>query len=205
MKLSSLALAALLSSSFLVADDNPVQQVKDFAKTVGGIEAPSCISCSSINRSVVTIQKINSKTREITFKNNEGKLTVYKAPASMKNFKQLKVGDQVTTTVTIETDIQVTRGALETKARVVKESLSKARLGLKPGVKFKKEVVNQAKVIDLDYTTKSVTLESMHGKLTITPHNIEHFRILRVGDIVDAITDKTIEINVTEPAVPLKQ
>lgn len=204
MTFYSIALTSLLVSSYLIADDDPVKQVKEFAKTIGGIEAPSCISCSSINQSIVTIQKINPKTREITFKNTDGKSTLYNAPAGMKNFNQLKIGDKVTTIVTISTDIQVTRGALENKSRVIKESLEKARQGMKPGVKFKKEVVDQAKVIDLDYTTKSVTLESMHGKLTITPNNIEHFRILRVGDIVDAITNKTIEINVTEPTISPK-
>lgn len=204
MKLFSVILTPILAASLALASDDPTKQVKEFTKTVAGIEAPSCITCSSITQSVVTIHKINKKTRDITFKNDKGEFTVYKAPMSMKNFNQLKVGDKVTTTVTIDTDIQVTRGALESKTRIVKESLTKARLGMKPGVKFKKEVVNQAKVVDLDYTTKSVTLESMHGKLTITPKNIEHFRILRVGDIVDAITDKTIEINVTEPTSSAK-
>lgn len=203
MKLASIALSTLLISSFALAQNDPTAQVNEFAKTVGGIEAPSCINCSSIIQSMATVEKINKKTREITFKNESGKRSIFKAPTDVRNFNQLKVGDIVTTTVTTFTDIQVTRGALETKSRVIKESLSKARLGSKPGVKMKKVVVDQAKIIDLDYKTKSVTLESMHGMLTITPHNPEHFRILRVGDIVDAITERTVEINTTAPAKAL--
>lgn len=199
MKLSHTALFVTLLGSALFANTDTTQNIAEFTKNVGGIEAPSCITCSSVTSTTATVQKINKKTREITFKNEAGNVSVFKAPSEVRNFDQLKVGDVAIMTITVDADIQVTRGARETKIRTTKESLTKARLGLKPGVKFKKETVDQAKIVDLDYKTKSVTLESMHGMLTITPRNVEHFRILRVGDIVDAISSKTVEINVVAP------
>ena len=199
MKLVHTALFATLLGSTLFANTDTPQNIADFTKKVGGIEAPSCVTCSSITSTTATVQKINKKTREITFKNEAGNISVFKAPQEVQNFDQLKVGDVAIMTITIDADIQVTRGALETKTRTIKESLTKARLGSKPGVKLKKLTVDQAKIIDLDYKTKSVTLESMHGILTITPRDVEQFRMLRVGDIVDAISSKTVEINVVAP------
>jgi hypothetical protein len=199
MKLSHVALFMTLLGSTLFATTDSTQNITDFTKKVGGIEAPACITCSSVTTTTATVQKINKKTRDITFKNEAGNISVFNAPQEVRNFDQLKVGDVAIMTITTDADIQVTRGALETKTRVVKESLTKARLGAKPGVKFKKESVDQAKIVDVDYTTKSVTLESMHGMLTITPKNIDYFHTLRVGDIVDAISSKTVEINVVAP------
>ncbi len=199
MKLIHTALFVTLLGSTLFASTDPTQNITDFTKKVGGIEAPACINCSSATSTTATIQKINKKTRDITFKNEAGNITIFKAPQEVRNFDQLKVGDMAIMTITVDADIQVTRGALETKTRTIKESLTKASLGSKPGVKFKKVTVDQAKIIDLDYKTKSVTLESMHGTLTITPRDLENFRILRVGDIVDAISSKTVEINVVTP------
>lgn len=201
MKTTLLALSVALITSSLLANTDTTQQVTDFAKKVGGIEAPSCVNCSSITQSTATILKINKKTRAITFKNDAGKESVFTAPVEVRNFNQLKVGDIVTTTITIDTDIQVTKGALEEKTRTIKESIIKSKLGAKPGVKMKKVTVDQAKITDLNYKTKSVTLESMHGLLTITPRNPDHFRTLHVGDIVDAISSKSVEINVTAPKI----
>lgn len=202
-KLYPVLLLTLISTTLLASSD-PVQQVNDFAKQVGGIEAPACINCNSVKHAIATVLKINKKTRVITFKNEAGKVTDYKAPPSVRNFDQIKVGDVVTIIVTTDTDIQVTKGALETKMRTIKESLTKARLGSKPGVKLKKEVINQAKIVDKDYTSKAITLESMHGQITIIPKDVEHFRLLRVGDIVDSISNETVEINITAPAAPTK-
>lgn len=200
MKLAHTALFLALLGSTLYANNTDVtQNITGFTKNVGGIEAPACISCSSVTSTTATVQKINKKTREITFKNEAGNVSIFKAPQEMQNFNQLKVGDVAIMTITTDADIQVTRGARETKIRTVKESLTKAKLGSKPGVKLSKVTVDQAKIADLDYQTKSVTLESMHGMLTITPHDVEQFRTLRVGDIVDAISSKTVEINVVPP------
>jgi len=199
MKLAHTALFVALLGSTLFANTDTAKDVTDFAKKIGGIEAPECITCSSITSTTATVQKINKKTREITFKNDVGNISVFKAPAEVQNFDQLKVGDVAIMTITVDADIQVTRGALETKTRTIKESLTKARLGSKPGVKLKNVTVDQAKIIDLDYKTKSVTLESMHGILTITPRDPENFRTLRVGDIVNAISSKTVDINVVAP------
>ena len=204
MKLARTALFATLLGSALFANTNTSQSITDFTKKVGEIEAPACITCASITSTTATVQKINKKTREITFKNEVGNVSVFKAPQEVQNFDQLKIGDVAIMTITIDADIQVTRGALETKTRTIKESLTRAKLGSKPGVKLKNVTVDQAKIIDLDYTTKSVTLESMHGMLTITPRDIEQFRILRVGDIVDAISSKTVEINVVSPLASVK-
>lgn len=196
MNITHLTVSIALIASSLFANTDAVQEVNNSAKSVSGIETPSCVSCSSITSSTARIQKINKKTRDITFKNERGELSVFKVPAEVKNFTQLKVGDIVTTTITIDANIQVTKGAREAKSRIIKESLSKAKFGSKPDIKMKKVTVDQAKIIDLDYKTKSVTLESMHGILTITPHNVDHFRTLRVGDIVDAISIKTVEITI---------
>lgn len=199
MKAIPIILSIALITTVLTASDDTAQQVTKFAKLVGGAEAPSCINCSSITKTTTTVQKINKKTRLITFRNESGKMSEFQAPIEVRNFDQIKVGDTVTVIITTDTDIQVTKGALEEKSRTVTESLSKARLGSKPGVKLKKITVDQAKISDIDYQTRSLTLESMHGSLTITPQNPDHFRILRVGDIVDAISTKTVEINVTSP------
>jgi hypothetical protein len=199
MKLSHTALFIALLGSTLFANSDRTQNITDFTKKVGGIESPTCITCSSVTSTTATVQKIDKKTREITFKNEAGNVTIFKAPPDVKNFNQLNVGDVAVMTITVDADIQVTRGALETKTRTIKESLTKAKLGSKPGVKLHTVTVDQAKIIDLDYKTKSVTLESMHGMLTITPRDVEQFRILRVGDIVDAISSKTVEINVVDP------
>ena len=203
MKLLSIATSLLLANSLLFAADDAAKKMTDFAKQVGGIEAPSCVTCSAENISIATVQKINKKTRAVTLKNQQGKISTITAPQEVRNFDQIKVGDIVTVCLKTNTDVVVTRGALETCRRTVNESMTRAKLGEKPARKYTKTTTNQAKVADLEFKTKTVTLESMHGTVKIVAENPEHFNTLRVGDIVDAISSQTVEINVTAPATRL--
>ena len=166
---------------------------------MGGVDAPACVTCTSEMTSISTVQKINKKTRAITLKNEQGKISTITAPQEVRNFDQIKIGDIVTVCLKTNTDVVVTRGALETCRRTVNESMTRAKLGEKPARKYTKTTTNQAKVTDLEFKTKTVTLESMHGMVKIIAQNPEHFNTLRVGDIVDAISSQTIEINVAAP------
>lgn len=203
MKLLSLAASLLLTSTLLFSAEDTAKKMTDFARQVGGIQAPTCVTCASETISTVTVQKINKKTRAITFKNEQGKVSTFVAPQEVQNFNQIKVGDIVTIRLSTNTDVVVTRGALETQTRTVQESMTRAKLGDKPARKLTRTTTDQAKVADLDFKTKTVTLESMHGTVKIIAQNAEHFNTLRVGDIVNAISSKSIEINVTTPSKSL--
>lgn len=199
MKLLSIATSLLLANSLVFGAEDTAKKMTNFAKQVGGIEAPTCVTCTSETTSISTVQKINKKTRALTLKNEHGKISTITAPQEVRNFDQIKVGDIVTVCLKTNTDVVVTRGALETCRRTVNESMTRAKLGEKPARKYTKTTTNQAKVTDLEFKTKAVTLESMHGTVKIIAQNPEHFNTLRVGDIVDAISGQSIEINVTAP------
>lgn len=203
MKLLSLTLSSLLLCINLQAEADISQKVSDFAKKIASVEGPSCVNCTSSTLTVSTVEKINKKNRLITLKNDAGKKHTFTAPEEVRNFNQINVGDIVTVKTSVDTDIVVTRGALEERTRTVKETMTRSKLGEKPNTKLKKTTVDQAKVIDLEFKTQTVTLESMHGIFKMVAKNPEHYKTLRVGDIVDAISSKTIEINVTTPAKKL--
>jgi hypothetical protein len=199
MKLKPIALLLTLAGSVLFADTNVAQNITKMASQISGTEEHPCATCSSETLTTSMVQQINKKTRAITIKDEAGKINTFTAPAEVRNFNQIKVGDIITVKIASNIDIQVTRGALEGMGHSVKEDMTRAKLGDKPHTKLTKTTVDKAKVIDLDYKTKSVALESMHGIIKVTPNTPEQFRALRVGDIADVISSKTVEISVSAP------
>jgi Cu/Ag efflux protein CusF len=155
---------------------------------------------SETKETKATVQKIDKDTREVTLKKEDGTEVTIKAPESVRNFDQIKVGDIVTAKYSVSIALSV-RKSDEPPSATGRESISRAPLGEKPAAASKKTVEITAEIKKIDRDTREVTLVGPRGNTRVVkvPEDIKKFDDLKEGDQVVVTATESIAISVSEP------
>jgi Cu/Ag efflux protein CusF len=147
-----------------------------------------------------TVQKIDKDTREVTLKKEDGKVVTIKAPETVRNFDQIKVGDIVTAKYSVSVALAI-RKSDEPPSATGRESVSRAPLGEKPAAESRKTIQISAEVKDIDRDKREVTLAGPEGntKVVKVPEDMKKFDDLKEGDHVVVTATESIAISVSEP------
>jgi hypothetical protein len=146
------------------------------------------------------VKAINKKKREVTLQSADGKIAKVKCGPEVRNFKQIRVGDEVKTTLLESIELLVTEKEQPAAERVTE--VDRAPLGSKPNIEVVDAVEVSASIVDIDYQTREVTLKGPEGrvlKMTAGPE-IEHLEQIKVGDFVVARLTRAVSIEVSKPA-----
>ena len=130
----------------------------------------------------------------------DGKVAKIKCGPEVRNFAQIRVGDEVKTSLLETVELFVT-GNNEPAAERVTE-VARAPLGSKPGFAAIDAVEVKASVVAINYQTRKVTLKGPEGKIinVTAGHEVKRLNEVKVGDSVVARLTRAVSIEVSKPA-----
>ena len=148
-----------------------------------------------------TITAIDPTTRAVTLKGPQGRELTITAGPEVKNFAQMKVGDQVNAEYVEALTLELKKGGKAIVARTEETAVaSPAKAGDKPAGTAARQVKVTADVIAVDPSTQTVTLKGPKQTVDLNVRDPAQFKLINVGDQVEANYTEALAITV-EPAV----
>jgi hypothetical protein len=146
------------------------------------------------------ITAIDKANRTFTLRGNDGKTRTLKAPPEMKNFDQMKVGDQVKATYAQEMAFNVRKAGMPPVADEAAAVVA-APTGDKPGVILAESKTITGVVTAIDYKTRMVTLKGPKGNELTFPvkKEVKGLKNVKKGDDVVISYTEALAISVVTP------
>jgi hypothetical protein len=195
---SALVLAALA----LVAPVVDAQTVPPPKAGSNITSAPGKVSAASAVEVTAVVTAIDKGTRKITLKGPDGGSLDVVAGSEVKNFDQIRVGDSVVVQYVeaLTLELKKTKGkpsATESGAAV------RAKPGERPGGAVGREVVVVADVVAVDPVKSTISLKGPKGNVVVLKvENKDHFKVVKVGDQVEAVYTEAIAIELKPAPKP---
>ncbi|MGO8838010.1 MAG: hypothetical protein ACLQAH_04585 [Limisphaerales bacterium] len=146
-----------------------------------------------------TVVSIDAAQRKIELKHADGKITSYKCGPEVRNFDQIKTGDQVRATVVDEMALFL-KPASSTQTLTATGTVVGARLGAKPGIVTLDTLDFTAKVLAINAWQHQVILQTADG--TTKPIQVGEYVNLadfNVGDEVVVRLTQALAVLVEKP------
>ena len=148
-----------------------------------------------------TVKAIDKKNRVVTLKFPDGKEKKVKSGPEVRNFAQIRVGDEVKAQF-LESVELVVSGPGAKPATDRQSEVARAPLGNKPGFAAVDAVEVTATVQAIDYQSRDVTLLGPEGrsiKVKAGPE-VKRLNEVKPGDTVLSLLTKSVSITVSKPA-----
>jgi hypothetical protein len=145
------------------------------------------------------VTAVDSAKRAVTLTSDAGESNTYELGKDVRNFDQIKVGDQVKATLleSVAVAVHKSGAAPDAGARGV---VAVAPKGAMPGVVMAKTREITAKIVSIDPTARTVTVEGpMGGKPTIEVGPNVNLGELQQGDNVTLRVTNALAIRVEKP------
>jgi hypothetical protein len=148
-----------------------------------------------------TVKAIDKKNRIVTLKSPDGKEANVICGPEVRNFAQIRVGDEVRTAFLETVELLVT-GKGEPLAERTTE-VGRAPLGSRPGFAAIDQIEVRAAVVSINYQTREVTLKGPEGNVVKVKAGPEVKRLNEVkkGDSVIARLTRAVSIEVSKPVI----
>ena len=145
------------------------------------------------------VAAIDKATRTVTLKTAKGKMLDVVAGPEVKNFDQIKVGDQLVVQYAEALTLEVKKGG-GVREMVQDSGAVKAKPGEKPAVAGAREVTIIADVIAVDPKKMTITVKGPRGRVVdLKVKNPEHFKVVKKGDQIEAVYTEALALSI-EPA-----
>ena len=189
---ASTLVAAALAASPVIAQTGAVVTGK----------APGAAAIAQTVKATATITAIDAATRAVTLKGPKGNEMVVTAGPEVKNFAQMKVGDQVNVEYVESLALELKKGGGAPVAATAKAGAAAAKPGERPAGVVGKQVTVVADVIDVNAETQVVTLKGPQRTVELKVRDPEQFKLIKKGDQVQATYTEAMAIAVTPAAAP---
>ena len=166
---------------------------------VVGASAPGSVGIAQTAKMTATITAIDKSTRDVTLKGPQGGEVVVTAGPEVKNFDNMKVGDQVTAQYVEAFTVDLKKGGGMTVARSDQGGVRESKPGQKPGGIAGRQVTIVADVIDTNPATQMIKLRGPQRTVEVRVADPEQFKRVAKGDQVEATYTQALAIAV-EPA-----
>jgi hypothetical protein len=145
-----------------------------------------------------SIVKIDKASRVVTVKNASGDTMSVECGPEVKNFAQLKVGDEVQTTYKETLSIHV-EGSGEAEA-TAETMTARAKPGEKPSASITERATAKATIKAIDKVKGTATLQAMNGEeFTVVADNKANLDKVQVGNVVVVTYTVAHAISVSKP------
>jgi hypothetical protein len=149
------------------------------------------------------VKAVDKAKRKVTLKAADGHEQTITAGPEVKNFNQIKVGDQVVVRYVEALTLELKKGGKALVARTDSEVAGGAMPGEKPAGGVGRQVHVTADVTAIDPATQTVTLRGPQRSVELKLHDPEQFKLVKVGDQVEATYTEALAISV-EPTTAMK-
>jgi len=161
--------------------------------------APGMAGVAQTVKMTATITAIDAATRDVTLKGPQWNEVTVTAGPEVKNFANMKVGDQVDVQYVEALTLELKKGGGMVVARTEKSGAAGAKPGEKPAGAAGRQVTIVADVIGLDAAKQVVTLKGPKRTVDLKVADPEQFKRIAKGDQVEATFTQALAIAV-EPA-----
>ena len=166
---------------------------------VDGATAPGKGVAVQTIKGTATITAVDKATRDITLKGPQGREMTITAGPDVKNFDQLKVGDQVDMQYVEALTLQLRKQGDKVVAKTEKTDAVGAKKGETPGGAVGRQVTVVANVVAVDPAKQVVTLKGPNQTVDLRVQDPAQFKNIAVGDQVEATFTQAFAVAV-EPA-----
>jgi hypothetical protein len=144
-----------------------------------------------------TVVAIDRATRTATLKGPQGKTLDVVAGEEVRNFDQIRVGDAVEAQYqeALSLELKKTRAPGTTTETVAG---GRAAPGQRPAGVVAREVTVLADVVAVDVKKSIISLKGPRGNVVdLKVQNPDHFKVVQVGDQVEAVYSEALAVRVT--------
>jgi Cu/Ag efflux protein CusF len=160
---------------------------------------PGKVGVAETVKLTATISAIDAATRAVTLKGPQGKEMTLTAGEQVKNFAQLKVGDQVNIEYVEALTLELKKGSTAPVSRTEQAGAAGAKPGERPAGMGGRQVTVVAEVVDLNAQTQVVTLRGPQRTVELKVKDPAQFKLIAKGDRVEATYTEAMAL-VAEPA-----
>ena len=148
--------------------------------------APGKAGVAETVKITATITAIDKATRDVTLKGPQGNEVTVTAGPEVKNFANLKVGDQVNLQYVEALTLELKKGGGLVVQRSEKAGAAGAKPGEKPAGALGRQVTIVADVVAVDAAKQVVTLRGPQRTVDLRIPDPEQFKRIAKGDQVEA-------------------
>ena len=163
--------------------------------TVGASEPGKAAMAQTVKASAV-VTAVDKATRTVTLKRANGQSFDVAAGDEVKNFDQVKVGDEVVVEYVRAITFELKKGG-GTRTMTENTDAVRAKQGEKPGAAAGRQVTVMADVIDVNPKNKTVTLKGPKGNVVeLDVKNPDQFKVVKKGDQVEVVYTEALAVAV---------
>jgi len=198
MKHVQTLVAAMMGLSALVAA--PVSAQQPSAATGSVVQkAPGMVAGAQVATVSAKVIAIDKDTRLVTLQGPLGNQFRVVAGKEVRNFDQIKVGDELVVTHAEALTLELKKGGDGIRERVESQDAARAAAGAKPGMAGVNRVSIVANVVALNARTQTVTLRGVEHTIDLRVPDKNQFKLIKVGDQVQATYTEAVAVSM-EPA-----
>ena len=185
----------VLIASFAVASG---LSLPAFAQTGGAVVAtkPGAAIAAQTVKLDATITAIDPATRAVTLKGPQGNEVVIVAGPEVKNFAQMKVGDNVAVEYVEALTLELKKGGGRPVTRSDQAAMGGAKPGAQPAGAGGRQVTIMADVVDVDAQNQRVTLRGPNRTVDLKVRDPKQLALIKKGDQVEAVYTEAIAVAV---------
>lgn len=190
-KLAMLVVSVLAVSAAHAQTPPPPSGSTVVASTPG---KAAIVSTAEITATVVAIDKA---TRTVSLKGPKGRVVDVTAGDEVKNFDQIRVGDRVVVKYAeaLTLELKKTKAPLGAKGDV---AVVRAAPDSRPAGAVGREITVLADVVAVDPKQSIISLKGPQGNIVdLKVQNQDHFKVVKVGDQVEAVYAQALAMAVT--------
>jgi hypothetical protein len=196
MKIKVTVIAAI--PALMLAVTGYAQEPTATAKAKSKPDAEGAIEVEALT-ATSKVTAVDPAKRTVTLTNDAGQTSTYKIGKKVRNFDQIKVGDEVKATLLESVAIMVSKSSAPPEAGE-RDLVAVAPKGAMPGVIMAKTRQITAKIVSVDPQARTVTVEGpMGGKPTIKVGPKVNLDQLQNGDDVTLRVTDALAIRVEKP------
>jgi hypothetical protein len=149
-------------------------------------KGPGTVTMARTLNVSATITAVDATTREVTLKGPQGRELKVIAKPEVKNFSQLKAGDQVDVQYFEALAVGLRKGGGLPVARTEEARIDPAPTGASPEAYAGRRVTVVGDVIDVDAKMQTVTLRGPQNIVELSISDPEQFKRIAKGDQIEA-------------------
>ena len=163
------------------------------------LAAQQPITRGNVVTATVTIQAIDSKTRNVTLRNDRGEEDTYTVSSAVTRFNELKVGDKVRMTYYESIVLQLLKPGDKANPASLDAAMTRAKSALPAGtVALQERRVVTVKTIDM--AVPSITVTTEDGRtFTRRVENKANLEGVKPGDRIEIIYTQAVMASVEPP------
>lgn len=159
-------------------------------------KGPGVAGAAKTVKITATVSAINAASRTLTLKGPQDREIRLNVGPEVKNFEQLKVGDQVNAEYYEALTLELKKGSTVIVSRTDQTGMGKAKPGARPAVVAGRRVTVTAEVIDVDAKTQTVTLRGPRRTVELKIPDPAQFKRVAKGDHVEATYTQALAVTV---------